>query len=343
MAPATSEAATTSEAAFTTLPTAISSTAIHISSTIVTVTTPSGTSVPQHSSKGPNLVVILAAVLGGLALLSAAAAVAYILLRRKHTQPHPGPGRFRHKHVSSDTSAQISFLRPNLNNTEDVWTADYPTRDSFNDRLHTHNHSTDSVATVRPGLDEKFSVPPIAPQQTSSFMSESSERHALPPLIIPASSISTNPSIRDSVYAADVSSVASDSSESLYSQPSASSHRPTSVMLLPAMVPRYHQPNEAESGATTPQRSDSTRLVGRLLKERARRNRNQIERSASHIERSGSIRASGDDGLEGEDMESVEHGPPTTRRKSMKRAPTPLVSVAEGSESAASPTSASRP
>ncbi|KAF5374651.1 hypothetical protein D9615_009005 [Tricholomella constricta] len=298
----------------------------------------------RRSDEGPNSVLIIAAVVGGLLLIAIAVVIAVYLARRNRngSQASQRSNRLRHKHTASDVSAaSLLYPRPYWRTPTDGYAPHGYSRPSF-ERLHDRNCSTDSVATVKPMHDEKFSVPPA---NTVPFLAETSRppQGSHSPLFIhpPALHVSANSVIPDSPYALAPPIARSDSSESLYSQASAPSRK--SSFFFPPFTPRYTHPPEEEEAA-----EPDTQTIGKLLKERAKRNPNKISRSVSRIERAGSIKAAEDDDdddnvVDGNEGTTQPLRPLRSRRsKSKRKAATPLVTVVEGSDPGASPPSSSR-
>ncbi|KAF8058650.1 hypothetical protein FPV67DRAFT_1455183 [Lyophyllum atratum] len=292
----------------------------------------------RRASDGPNLTLIFVAIVGGIIVLALLIGVLLLpLLRRRKQSTQQSASRLGHKHTASDASAtSLLYPRPLWTATGDGYPInDYP-RSSF-DHMQERNGSTDSLDTVKPTHNEKFCVP-SADTDTTPFISEPHpSKRDLPPLTIPSTlpHVPSLPIPVTSPYEDDSrpSSAASDSSDSLYSQASAPSH--ISSFPMPPMTPQYTHLYET---GVVPARSDTV-VVGKLLKERAKRNPNKIGRSVSRIERVGSIKAA-DDSDQDDDAEQPQPRPVRPRRsKSKRRALVPMGSLAEGSESGSPPSS----
>ncbi|KAG6853068.1 hypothetical protein C0991_007138 [Blastosporella zonata] len=243
----------------------------------------------QHT----NIIIAISATIGGIILVVSSLTL-YVILKRRGRKLQGSI--FGHRHTRSDASS-ASLLRPAPH-----WGVDQlppPQFDPFilPSELQRRNESTESVATIKPQDDSKI--------KTLYTSSSNSPPHTPPlsPLSIPSRILYSPPR----PYSPESSSAASASSASLYSQLSAASTeivnpspRPQtpSPRLLPPMVPQYAHIRTDD--ADLPTRAD-TRVIGKLLKKRAKQNERKLTRSVSKIERMGSIRPAFDDDDDGQD------------------------------------------
>ncbi|KAG6901310.1 hypothetical protein C0995_013880 [Termitomyces sp. Mi166 len=238
------------------------------------------------------LIIILVIIMG--ALVITAAIILFVVLKRTRSVS-------RHSRNLSDSSA-VSLLRQKPQWREESFAPPLDHARISSNMIH-HNDSTDSLATILPPKSE-----PVEIQSREATPLLSSDLRPPKPILPPLSIPSYVPSRPEQSAAA--SSQGSASSESLYSQPSASaSHiatpserKPPLPRLLPPVVPQYAHIRPDTTDVLM--RAD-TRMIGKLLKERAKRNERKPTRSVSRIERAGSIKPLFDFDDSDEDSESM--------------------------------------
>ncbi|KAG6918250.1 hypothetical protein DXG01_015624 [Tephrocybe rancida] len=260
--------------------------------------TPSTTPATQSHDVPNILVIVVLSVLGGVLFVMGLTTLFITLRNRNLRSQHSSLG---HRHTRSDASS-ASLLPPK----SQLWNAGSSPELLFHpfvppEELQKHNESTDSLMTVMPARNEKLETPS---RDTFSQLPSTFPPHkpALAPLSIPPpSSFAQSRSIHSPDASSSSSSPASSDSESLYSQPSASSAHTVTfrTQQLSPMIPQYA--HVRTDSADVPTRAN-TRLIGKLLKKRARQNERQLTRSISRIERAGSIKPTFDDE---DELESV--------------------------------------
>ncbi|KAG5641599.1 hypothetical protein DXG03_004663 [Asterophora parasitica] len=297
----------------------------------------------RRSDDSDNLTgILIPVIVGGLGLIAIATSciVSFARRNRRVVQPEEYPqvqNRFEYK--ASDSSGAFDLLLY----PSDPWKeaeSDYiPPRHypgpSFHPQ-HEQNKNTGDSTTV---IDEKLSVPPIhfPPIATASAYTPDPRRRSLSPLIIPPPLYApVSSATRESPYV----SAHSDSTESVYSQASAAlSRRNTSI--IPPIIRRFTQIGQQQDEESATSQADM-QTVGKLLKERAKRNPNKIYREVSRIERSGSITSYTLDEDDSGDDSVGPLRPVHSKRSRSKKKVTSLVTVTEGSDTGSPSPSSSR-
>ncbi|KAG6834783.1 hypothetical protein H0H93_007403 [Arthromyces matolae] len=173
----------------------------------------------------------------------------------------------------------------------------------------------EAVPSVHSTQVPAFGIEPLSPLTPPATLPPKEPRAVLAPISIPARS-PYSPLRQVQSPSSPQSADSGDSDESIYSQPSRSTtpniHRPLSLpVTLPPMEPQYsHIRIELEDA---PQRAD-TRVIGKMLKERAKKNKKRIDRKVSRIERMGSIKSLAEDSDDEEKPAESSQGPHRLRK-----------------------------
>ncbi|KAH0588443.1 hypothetical protein H2248_004288 [Termitomyces sp. 'cryptogamus'] len=252
----------------------------------------------KRSTNDPNTtLLIISGIIGGASIVISAIILIVVVVKRRSSVT------LRHsRNLSDDSATSLLQPKPQWRNQPFIPPLDHSLLPS--DKIHSNN-STDSLATILPSQREE-----VEPQFTEVIPLLSSDLPAPEPALTPKPTL---PSLSIPSYfqhSMTAPSPGSGSSQSLYSQPSAStSHvaspverKPTPVRLSAPLVPQdaYIRPDTANVPTRT-----NTHRIGKLLKERAKRNERKSTRSTSRIERAGSIKTAFDSDDSDDDSESA--------------------------------------
>ncbi|KAG6897994.1 hypothetical protein C0992_007483 [Termitomyces sp. T32_za158] len=247
----------------------------------------------KRSTNGSNDAIIISAVVGGV-FVTTAVIVLYVILTRRASRASSN-----HQHTRNLSNTSAPLLKSKSHHGTELVAPPlkhfHPPSDNIHYKIVTHSPSTSrpyQYGEVEPRSRVAMSVIssrlPAAKPSLSS-LSIPSQSPQIPTINIPPSPTS---------------------SESLYSQPSASTYRiltthrerkTPSPSLLPPMVPQY--------AYIRPETADLSRTyehdIGKMLKERAKRNARKSTRDVSMIEHAGSVESASDSETSDEESEFV--------------------------------------
>lgn len=252
----------------------------------------SADSLEKRSTNDSNNAMIIAfAVVTGVLVITVAILLIYIILRRRANNTR------QHSRNLANTSAPL-LQSKSQQRTESV-TSPFDHFPLLSDNIH-GKFSANSPSAIRPYQYEK--VEPQFRVSTSLLSSRPGAKPTLSSLSIPTHS--------PGVPTINVSH-SSTTSESLYSQPSASTfhivtapieRKPPSPRLLPPIVPQYAHIRPDTANVLT---SADTHAIGKLMNERRKRNERQPTRNVSSIERTGYVEPVLDSDTSDDESESL--------------------------------------